>query len=149
MLKRILTSLLLLTALIASAQTTAVKGVVSDPSGEPLIGASVIEKGSASNGTSTNIDGEFTINVKTPATLVVSYVGYDPKEVAIAAGQTSADVTLSENAQALDEVVVIGYGTQNRSKMSSSVASISTKDLTKAPVSDVASATSWCAERPR
>lgn len=140
MLKRILTCLCLITALLAAAQTTAVKGVVSDPSGEPLIGASVIEKGSAANGTSTNIDGEFTINVKTPATLVVSYVGYDPKEVNVAAGQTTADVTLSENAQALDEVVVIGYGTQNRSKMSSSVASISTKDLTKAPVSDVASA---------
>ena len=139
MLKHLLTCICLLTAMIASAQTTLVTGNVSDNTGEPLIGASIMQKGSTI-GCTTDFDGNFSLKVATPATLVISYVGYHTKEVAIAAGQDKVDVVLSENTEVLDEVVVIGYGTMNRSKMSSSVASISTKELTKAPVGNVASA---------
>ncbi len=139
MLKHLLSCICLLTAMIASAQTTLVTGNVSDNTGEPLIGASIMQKGSTI-GCTTDFDGNFSLKVATPATLVISYVGYHTKEVAIAAGQDKVDVVLSENTEVLDEVVVIGYGTMNRSKMSSSVASISTKELTKAPVGNVASA---------
>ncbi len=75
-----------------------------------------------------------------PTTLIVSYVGYKTQEIPVTSGQTRLDIVLEENTQVLDEVVVIGYGTMNRSKMSSSVASISSKELTKAPVGNVASA---------
>lgn len=140
MFKRLLACLCAMIALFANAQTTPVTGNVSDAkTGEPLIGATVIQKG-GKVGASTDIDGNFTINIKTPATLVVSYIGYLPQEVAVSASQKQVKITLKEDSQVLDEVVVVGYGTMNRSKMSSSVASISQKELTKAPVSNVASA---------
>ncbi len=139
MLKRILTCLCAVVALAATAQTVTVTGVVTDNTGEPLIGASVFEKGNPSKGCTTNIDGEFSI-VLPPTVLIVSYVGYKTQEIPVTSGQTRLDIVLEENTQVLDEVVVIGYGTMNRSKMSSSVASISSKELTKAPVGNVASA---------
>ena len=138
--KQVLTCLCLLLALAVSAQTTTLTGVVIDSTGEPLIGASVVEKGQPGNAAVTDFDGNFSIKLVTPTTIVVSYVGYNTQEIAIAKDQTHVDVTLEENTTELDEVVVIGYGTQNRSKMSSSVASISSKELTKAPVTNVASA---------
>lgn len=138
--KQVLTCLCLLLALAVSAQTTTLTGVVIDSTGEPLIGASVVEKGQPGNAAVTDFDGNFSIKLVTPTTIVVCYVGYNTQEIAIAKDQTHVDVTLEENTTELDEVVVIGYGTQNRSKMSSSVASISSKELTKAPVTNVASA---------
>ena len=140
MLKQVLTILCLLVGAVVCAQTVTVTGTVVDSTGEPLIGATVMEKGSQANGTVTDFDGNFSLNVATPTIIAVSYVGYDPKEVEIAKGQTHVEITLEENTTELDEVVVIGYGTMNRSKMSSSVASISNKELTKAPVGNVASA---------
>lgn len=77
-----------------NAQTITVSGVVSDPSGEPLIGASILAQGTTV-GTSTNIDGEYTINVAPDATLVVSYVGYDTQNVPVD-GRTSINVTMQE-----------------------------------------------------
>lgn len=138
--KQVLTCLCLLLAFAVSAQTTTLTGVVIDSTGEPLIGASVVEKGQPGNAAVTDLDGNFSIKLVTPTTIVVSYVGYNTQEIAITKDQTHVDVTLEENTTELDEVVVIGYGTQNRSKMSSSVASISSKELTKAPVTNVASA---------
>lgn len=126
-------------AISAYAQKTAVTGTVTDNTGEPLIGASVLVKGSPGDGAATDIDGNFTINVAPDGILVVSYIGYDTKEVAVG-GKSHLDITLYENSQSLDEVVVIGYGTQNRSKMSSSVATISSKDVTKQTTANVASA---------
>lgn len=126
-------------ALTAVAQKITVTGVVTDNTGEPLIGASVFEKGVAGNGAATDFDGRYSIKVEANATLVISYVGYKTQDVAVD-GQSTVDVTLVENSELLDEVVVIGYGTQNRSKMSSSVATISTKDVMKQTTQNVASA---------
>ena len=125
--------------MISSAQKISVTGTVTDKDGEPLIGASVSQKGMAANGTVTDIDGNYTISVDGSATLEFSYIGYLPKEVVVN-GQTKINVVLEENSTQLDEVVVIGYGTQNRSKMSSSVATISSKDVVKQTSANVASA---------
>jgi len=96
-----------------SAQTT-VKGVVLEPSGDPAIGATVMEKG-ASTGTSTDFDGNFEIKVKSPnATLVVSYVGLETQEVKLN-GRTNVTVNMKESGINLDEVVVVGYGVMKKS----------------------------------
>lgn len=110
-----------------NAQTITVSGVVSDPSGEPLIGASILAQGTTV-GTSTNIDGEYTINVAPDATLVVSYVGYDTQNVPVD-GRTSINVTMQENSVMLNEVVAIGYGTVKKSDATGSVAVIKPDEI--------------------
>lgn len=110
-----------------NAQTITVSGVVSDPSGEPLIGASILAQGTTV-GTSTNIDGEYTINVASDATLVVSYVGYDTQNVPVD-GRTSINVTMQENSVMLNEVVAIGYGTVKKSDATGSVAVIKPDEI--------------------
>jgi TonB-linked SusC/RagA family outer membrane protein len=98
-----------------SAQST-VTGTVFDATGEPIIGASVVEKGKAT-GASTDIDGKFSIRVSKPtATLVVSYIGAKTQEVALQ-GRTNITVTLQDESSLLDEVVVVGYGTMKRSDL--------------------------------
>ncbi|WP_303341587.1 SusC/RagA family TonB-linked outer membrane protein, partial [uncultured Duncaniella sp.] len=126
-------------AIVVQAQNIVVSGTVTDGEGEPLIGASVVEKGSSGNGAVTDLDGHFSINVPSNATLKFSYIGYIAQEIAVN-GKTTIDVVLTEDTNTLDEVVVIGYGTQNRSKMSSSVATISSKDVVKQTTQNVASA---------
>ncbi len=110
-----------------NAQTITVSGVVSDPSGELLIGASILAQGTTV-GTSTNIDGEYTINVAPDATLVVSYVGYDTQNVPVD-GRTSINVTMQENSVMLNEVVAIGYGTVKKSDATGSVAVIKPDEI--------------------
>lgn len=110
-----------------NAQTITVSGVVSDPSGEPLIGASILAQGTTV-GTSTNIDGEYTINVAPDATLVVSYVGYVTQNVPVD-GRTSINVTMQENSVMLNEVVAIGYGTVKKSDATGSVAVIKPDEI--------------------
>ena len=97
------------TGFTAVAQTGKVNGVVKDTNGEPLIGASVFVKGT-SNGVSTDIEGKFALNCAPNATLVVSYVGYKSKEVKAA---EAMNVTLESTTENLDELVVVGYGTQS------------------------------------
>jgi iron complex outermembrane receptor protein len=118
-------SLLLISSIAAFAQVK-VSGVVSDPDGEPLAGATIIEKGT-SNGTSTDIDGNYTLNVKEGKTLVFSYIGYDAQEVKAKAG--TLNVTLKENSALLDEVVVVGYGTMRRKDVTGSISTVNAKDL--------------------
>lgn len=89
------------------AQQITVQGVVKDQTGETVIGASVMEKGTT-NGTITGIDGDFSLNMSSNGTLVVSFVGYKTQEVQVK-GQKQLQVVLSEDAEMLDEVVVIGY----------------------------------------
>lgn len=115
-------------AMSMSAQTT-ISGVVTDKTGEPLIGVTVLEKG-ASTGTTTNLDGDYNITVAdaTKAVLVFSYVGMTTQEVAVA-GRTTIDVTMDDSAVALNEVVVVGYGTQKKSDLTGSVASIDESQL--------------------
>ena len=97
----------------ALAQKITVSGTVVDKSGEPLIGASVMAKGTSS-GTATDFDGNYRIDTESNAVLVFSYVGYDTKEVPVN-GQSTINVTLDENAVMLNEVVAIGYGTVKKS----------------------------------
>lgn len=121
-LRRLMTMLLCFVTIGAMAQVT-VQGVVSDPTGEPLIGASVVEKGKQ-NGTVTDIDGKFQLKVPNAnATITVSYVGYLTQDVKLG-GRTTVDVTLKENSEALNEVVVVGYGQMKKSDLSGASASI-------------------------
>ena len=109
------------------AQKITVNGNVSDATGEPLIGASVLAKGT-SEGTATDFDGNFTISVEPNAVLVVSYVGYDTKEVAVN-GQSTVNVVLSENSVMLNEVVAIGYGTVKKSDATGAVSAIKPSEI--------------------
>lgn len=107
---------------------TSVKGVVLEPSGEPAIGATVMEKGT-SVGAATDFDGNFAIKVTKPdAVLVISYVGMETQEVALA-GRTDITVTLKESGVSLDEVVVVGYGTMKKSDLAGASVSMSEADL--------------------
>lgn len=119
----VLMSLLVSTAAWAQANVT---GTVVDQNDEPLMGATVIVKGTAS-GTSTDLDGNFTINAAQGKTLVVSYVGYTTKEVPVKG--TNLKITLKEDAALLDEVVVIGYGTMTRKDLTGSISTVNSKDL--------------------
>ena len=112
----------LLCAIGASAQSITVSGTVTDPTGEPLIGASILAEGT-SVGTATDIDGHYTINVAPQGTLVFSYVGYDVQKVAVN-GRHEINVTMRESSVMLNEVVAIGYGTVKKSDATGSVAVI-------------------------
>lgn len=138
---RILSFLILLCIAVpteAWAQKQTVTGTVFEKNGEPVIGATVMEKGTA-NGTSTDIEGKFTINVSPKATLVVSYVGYDSQEIPVN-GRSYIEVTIQENNQVLDEVVVVGYGTMKKSDMTGAISSVSGKDLAKRATTNPAEA---------
>lgn len=117
----------LLCAIGANAQSITVRGTVVDPSGEPLIGASILAEGT-SVGTATDIDGNYAINVNPDATLVFSYVGYDPQSVAVK-GRTTIDVTMKENSVMLNEVVAIGYGVVKKSDATGSVAVVKPDEI--------------------
>lgn len=117
----------LLFAFTVQAQTISVHGVVTDPTGEPLIGASILAEGTNA-GTSTNIDGAYTINVAPTGKLVFSYVGYDTQTVAVEGRQT-INVTLQENSVMLNEVVAIGYGVVKKSDATGSVAVIKPDEI--------------------
>ena len=110
-------------SLNAQSSTINVKGVVNDAMG-PVIGASVVEKGNATNGTITDIDGNFALNVKPGATIVVSFIGYVSQEIKIT-NQTTVNITLKEDSEMLDEVVVVGYGTMKKSDLSGASVSMS------------------------
>ena len=126
--KLVLTFTLLLgLALPGFAQKITVHGYVDDDMGEPLIGATVMEKGTT-NGTATDIDGNFTLNVDPYATLVVSYVGYDPMEVPVN-NRTDIKITMKQNAQMLAETVVIGYGSVKKSDATGSVALVTPDEI--------------------
>ena len=117
--------LALLMTIPAMAQKQLFTGVVKDALGEPVIGASVVEKGS-SNGSVTDLDGKFSVSTIPGTTLVVSYVGYKSQEVK---AKENMNITLQEDAQVLDNVVVIGYGVQKKSVVTASIAKVSSDDL--------------------
>ena len=103
-----------------------ISGTVTDPDGEPIIGATVMEKGNPQNATITDIDGLFTIKVAAGRTLTISYIGYTTQDVA---AQQQMTVVLREDTESLDEVVVIGYGVQKKSVVTASIAKVSAEDL--------------------
>ncbi len=109
---------------LSAQQGKTITGVIVDDNGEPVIGANVVEKGSRSIGTVTDVDGKFSLALSNPsATLVVSYIGYLTKEVPVG-NQSALRITLAEDTQNLEEVVVIGYGTVKKSDLTGSVGSI-------------------------
>ena len=116
-------------------QTGVVKGQVTDKYGEPVIGATVKVK-NAKAGTVTDYDGNFVLNVQNSGTIVVTYIGYLTKEVPFTIGQT-LNISIEEDATALDEVVVVGYGVQKKSDVTGSVTSINKDRLSKLPVTNV------------
>lgn len=130
---------LLLTLLSFSLTALAqqkVTGKVKDSSGEPVIGASVVVKGNNTMGTITDFDGNFMLDVPAKSVLVISYIGYVTQEVPTA-GKNSLEIVLKEDTKTLDEVVVIGYGTQRKGDVTSSVASVKADNFVKGAVKDV------------
>ena len=130
---------LLLTLLSFSLTALAqqkVTGKVKDSSGEPVIGASVVVKGNNTMGTITDFDGNFMLDVPTKSVLVISYIGYVTQEVPTVE-KKSLEIILKEDTKTLDEVVVIGYGTQRKGDVTSSVASVKADNFVKGAVKDV------------
>ena len=120
--------LTMLTALmfVVASHAQGILGTVTDESGDPVIGATIVEKANPQNATITNFDGEFTINVNEGKTLIISFVGYTTQEVSARNGMA---VVLREDAQLLQDVVVIGYGVQKKSVVTASIAKVSSDDL--------------------
>lgn len=116
------------------ADQTNVTGQITDETGMPLAGASVMEKGT-SNGVISDFDGNFTINVNTGATLQISYLGYTPKEIQVGTDSV-INVQLEPDATQLDDVVVIGYGTQKRSDVTGAIASVKSEDFNQGVVTN-------------
>ena len=106
----------------AWAQNISVSGTVTDVNGEPVIGAYVLVKGT-SNGTSTDVDGKYQINVASNGTLVFTLVGMKDVEVPVN-GKATINVTMQEDSEMLDDVVVIGFGTQKKENLTGAVASV-------------------------
>lgn len=130
--------LLLLFCLIplwSIAQNITVKGVVKDNFGESVIGANVTEKGTT-NGMITDLDGNFSLTVQKNATLVISYIGYVTQEIAVK-GNTQFNIILKEDSKALEEVVVIGYGTARKSDVTGSIASVGGDKLREMPATNI------------
>lgn len=115
-----------------------ISGKVTDENGEPIIGANIIENGTT-NGTITDLDGRFTVTVKTGAILKVSYIGFLDTEVRIG-NNTTVNITLREDTQTLDEVVVVGYGTQRKGEVASAISSIKAENFVKVPTADIGQA---------
>ncbi|MCC8197032.1 MAG: TonB-dependent receptor [Tannerellaceae bacterium] len=140
---RILDKDIILTTVEATApqqEQRQVTGVVSDQTNFPVIGANIVEKGT-SNGTITDLDGNFSLRVSPGAVLVVTYIGYIPVEIAVG-NQTVLDIRLQEDSQALDEVVVVGYGTMKKSDLTGSVSNVKADQLLDRPSVNVGQALS-------
>lgn len=113
-----------------------VKGKIKDPNGEPLIGVNVLIKGTTT-GTTTDLDGNFTLtNISPNATLTVSYIGYKSQDIPVN-NKPALSVILQEDSEALDEVVVVGYGTQKKINLSGAVGTISAKALENRPITNM------------
>ncbi len=123
---------------LAHAQQISVSGTVTDASGEPIIGATVMAEGTA-NGTSTDLDGNYSITADALGMLKFSYVGYTTQSIPVE-GRSVINVTMTESAELLDELVVVGYGTMKKSDLTGAVGSIGGKDIKDVPVNNVGQA---------
>jgi len=117
-----------------------ISGIVKDNKGEPVIGANIIEKGT-SNGVITDLDGRFDLNVDNNAKLIVSYIGYNSQEISVA-GKSIVEIILKENSKALEEVVVVGYGTQKKVNLTGSISTVSSESIQDVPASTLSNALS-------
>ena len=118
-----------------------IKGVVTDKNGEPIPGANIIEKGNPTNGTITEVDGNYTLSVFGNSVLVASYIGYNRIEIQVK-DRSVVDITLSEDTQALEEVVVVGYSTQKKVNLTGSVSTVNFESMSSRPVTDASQALS-------
>lgn len=135
--KHFLSLLILLSVSLSAYAQNTFSGTVEDQTGEPVVGASVLVKDHSTVGCVTDIDGNFSLKFdRSSATLVVSFIGYETKEVAATAGKP-VKVVLRENNKLLDEVVLIGYGTQRKGDVTSSVASVKSEDFVTGSVKDI------------
>ncbi len=116
----------------SSRQSGTINGVVTDEKGEPIIGANVMVKGTT-NGTVTDLDGKFVIQASPGDILEISYIGYNPLQIK-AGTQTSLSIKMTEDTQNLEEIVVVGYGTQKKSDLISAITSVRGKELAEQPV---------------
>ena len=133
----ILFLILLCSCTFLYAQQFSITGVVTDKKlKEPIIGASVIVKGTT-NGTVTDLDGNFTLQVAKENVLVISFIGYITQEIKVNENQSSYNIQMSEDTQTLDEVVVVGFGTQRKANLTDAVATVDTKVLDSRPVSNL------------
>ena len=123
---------------VVQQQGRRITGTVFDDYGEPIIGANIIEKGTT-NGVISDLDGRFTLTVQENATLQISFIGFITQEIPVR-NQTDITVTLREDLQTLDEVVVVGYGTQARRDISGSITTVSAENLKEMPVTTFAEA---------
>ena len=118
-------------SVMITQQAKKVSGVVTDNAGGPIPGANVVQKGTT-NGTVTDMDGKYTLDVPNNATLVISFIGYTTKEVKVGS-QPVVNVSLAEEAIGLNEVVAIGYGKQSRALITNSISKINKEEFQKAP----------------
>ena len=118
-------------------QQKAISGKVVDSKGESIIGANIMEKGT-SNGTITDFDGNFSLNLSAKSVLQISYIGYKTQEIPVSQLKAGAVITLKEDTEVMDEVVVIGYGTQRKGDVTSAIASVKAEDFTVGKVGDAA-----------
>lgn len=116
-------------------QRKTVNGQVVDSKGETIIGANVMEKGT-SNGTITDFDGNFTLDVSPKSILVISYIGYKTIEMPVSQIKVGELITLKEDTEVIDEVVVIGYGTQKKGDVTSAISSVKSENFVKGAVTD-------------
>ena len=113
-----------------------VSGIIKDDAGSPLIGVTIVVKGTSS-GSVSNSDGSYTITVPyAEATLMVSYIGYAPQEIGVN-NRTRIDITMVEDSKALEEVVVVGYNVQKKETITGSISTITTKDLKQSPTANI------------
>ncbi len=139
-LRSIITLVMCFVVSIGFAQNLRVHGTVKDTRGDAVIGASIIIKGDATKGASTDIDGNYSINnVPQNATLVVSSIGMKTQEVAVS-GKSVINITMKDDTELLNEVVVVGYGTQKKVNLTGSVSSVDSKTIEARPVQNVAQA---------
>lgn len=137
--KRLLLCLMtLLMPLSLLAQDIKVQGVVKDQTGETVIGATVMQKGTT-NGTVTDFDGNFSLTVPSNATLTISYIGFATQDIPVN-GQTEFSIVMKDDAQTLSEVVVVGYGTMRKSDLTGAVGSLAAKDMENSPVANIGQA---------
>lgn len=122
---------------LAQAQTVKVTGKVTDNLNEPMIGVSIVEKGTT-NGCITDIDGNYTLNVNQGATIIFSYIGYVTQEKQAVAGVMN--IVLKEDSETLDEVVVVGYGVQKKSSVTGAISQVKAEDMQNRTISDASQA---------
>lgn len=128
----------LLVTASAFSQELTISGTVLDSAGEPVIGANVVQQGTT-NGAVTDLNGKFSLNVPKGSILLVSYIGYTDQNVTVSGNQPII-ITLKDNTELLDEVVVIGYGTMKKSDLTGAVGSVGSKDIRNSPASNIGQA---------